>query len=72
MRDHYDIARLNPRPNPYAERLREQATIMVSPLYADYFLKEAQELGVSLETLINLYLADCVKNKRKIKWDEIA
>ena len=52
--------------NPYAKDLKQQVTVEISPIVVDYFKKEATESGVPFQILINLYLADCVKEKKKI------
>ena len=56
--------------NPYAKELKKQITIKISPVIIEYFKAEAMETGIPYQTLINLYLADCAKNKRKLdmKW----
>ena len=66
----YDVEKLNPRSNPYVKELKKQVTIKLSPSVIDYFKAESTETGIPYQTLINLYLVDCVKNKRKIdvKW----
>ena len=66
MRKEYDIDKLNPRPNPYAKELKKQITIKVSPSIIEYFKNEAIETGIPYQTLINLYLGDCVKNNKKL------
>ena len=67
MLEDYDIDKLNPRPNPYAKELKKQVTIKIAPSVIDYFKSEAQETGIPYQTLINLYLVDCVKSKRKLE-----
>ena len=52
--------------NPYAKELKKQMTIKVSQSVIDYFKAEAVRTGIPYQTLINLYLNDCVKNHRKI------
>ena len=52
--------------NPYAKELKKQMTIQVSPAVIDYFKAEAVRTGIPYQTLINLYLTDCVKNNKKI------
>ena len=52
--------------NPYAKELKKQMTIKVSPAVIDYFKAEAVRTGIPYQTLINLYLTDCVKNNKKI------
>ena len=56
--------------NPYAQELKKQITIRIAPSTIEYFKDEAKESGIPYQTLINLYLTDCVKNKRKLefKW----
>jgi predicted DNA binding CopG/RHH family protein len=53
--------------NPYAKKLKKQITIKLTPAVIDYFKEEAEETGIPYQTLINLYLTDCVKEKRKLK-----
>ena len=67
MLEEYDIDKLNPRPNPYAKELKKQITIKIAPSIIDYFKSESQETGIPYQTLINLYLVDCVKSKRKLE-----
>ena len=66
MLDNYDIEKLNPRKNPYAKKLKKQITINIDSSIIDYFKEQAQASGIPYQTLINLYLTDCVKNKKKI------
>jgi predicted DNA binding CopG/RHH family protein len=70
MLEEYDIEKLKPRKNPYAKELKKQITMNVSPIVISYFKSEAEETGIPYQTLINLYLIDCVKSKKKIeiKW----
>ncbi|SFB13566.1 BrnA antitoxin of type II toxin-antitoxin system [Acetitomaculum ruminis DSM 5522] len=66
MRDNYDIAKLNPRPNPYVKRLKKTITINIETSVIDYFKSQAESTGIPYQTLINLYLSDCVQNHRKL------
>jgi len=72
MRESYDIKNLNPRKNPYSKELKQQITIKLSQVVIEYFKSESEETGIPYQTLINLYLSDCVKEKRKIdiKWNK--
>ena len=54
--------------NPYAKELKQQITIKLSPTAIDYFKKEAVEVGIPYQTLINLYLDSCVKEKKKLEF----
>lgn len=66
MLDNYDIEKLNPRKNPYAKKLKKQITINIDNSIIDYFKEQANQTGIPYQTLINLYLADCVENKKKL------
>ncbi len=64
MRDEYDFS--NARPNPYAKKLKSQVTINLDVDTIEYFKQQAASSGIPYQTLINLYLADCVRNKRQL------
>lgn len=67
MLEEYDIDQLNPRKNPYAKELKKQVTIKISPSVIDYFKAQARKVNMPYQTLINLYLTDCVSNKRELE-----
>lgn len=67
MLEEYDIDKLNPRPNPYAKELKKQVTIKISPSVIDYFKEQASKVGIPYQTLINLYLSDCAKEKKELQ-----
>lgn len=71
MRKEYDIKKLNPRKNPYSKMLKQQITINLNVEVVDYFKEQSSNIGIPYQSLINLYLEDCVKNKKKpkFKWD---
>ena len=71
MRKEYDVASLNPRKNPYTNRLKKQVTIKIDGEIIDYFKEQSEKSGLPYQTLINLYLADCASKRRKLKmsWD---
>lgn len=66
VRDEYDIKSLNPRKNPYASQLKRQITINIDGRTIDYFKAQSETTGIPYQTLINLYLRDCVDNERQI------
>ena len=66
MLGNYDIEKLNPRKNPYAKKLKKQITINIDSSIIEYFKEQAQTTGIPYQTLINLYLADCVEHKKKL------
>ena len=74
MRDNYDIAKMNPRKYPYAEKLKRQVTINLRSTTIDYFKKLAEETGIPYQNLIDMYLDDCVKKgiKPNISWQQPA
>ena len=64
MKQHYDFSK--GRKNPYSKQLKKQITINLSEEVLDYFKKLSEETSVPYQTLINFYLLDCVKNKKKM------
>lgn len=69
MLDHYDFS--NAVKNPFAEVLNENRTVTLDDDVMEYFLALSDEAKIPYQTLINLYLADCMKNHRKltISWE---
>ena len=68
MREEYDIKSLNPRRNPYAGKTKQQVTMNMNTSTIIYFKEMAAESGVPYQTLINLYLDQCVEEKKKIQF----
>jgi len=66
MKDEYDLSRMKSRPNPYARKLKKQVTLRIQPEVIDYFKAMAEETGIPYQSLINLYLQDCVNSHRKL------
>ncbi len=69
MKEEYDFS--NARPNPYAKKLKSQITINLDVETINYFKEQAVTSGIPYQTLINLYLGDCARNKRQLRlaWD---
>lgn len=65
MLDEYAFS--HARKNPYAKLLKKQITINIDVSTVDYFKDMTSDNGIPYQTLINLYLRDCVENKRKIR-----
>ncbi|MFU8878494.1 MAG: BrnA antitoxin family protein [Wenzhouxiangellaceae bacterium] len=65
MKQEYDFSKMKSRRNPYASRLKRQVTIRMGDDVIDYFKAMADETGIPYQTLINLYLRDCVAHDRK-------
>ena len=68
MRKQYDFSRSEK--NPYARHLKKQVTLRLGVDVIEYFKKLAEETGVPYQNLINLYLQDCAKARKKLqlKW----
>ncbi len=64
MKAQYDFSK--GKKNPYSKQLKKQITINLSEEVLDYFKELSKETSVPYQTLINFYLLDCVKNKKKI------
>lgn len=71
MREEYDIKNLNPRKNPYTKLVKKQVTINLDENIIVYFKEKSESTGIPYQTLINLYLKDCVTNNRnlEISWN---
>ena len=66
MKTEYDLSKMKSRKNPYASKLKKPVTMRLSEDVIDYFKSMAEETGVPYQSLINLYLRDCVAQHRKI------
>jgi uncharacterized protein (DUF4415 family) len=72
MKAEYDLSQMKSRKNPYASKLKKPVTMRLSEDVVAYFKAMADEAGVPYQSLINLYLRDCVNQHRKINiaWAE--
>jgi uncharacterized protein (DUF4415 family) len=68
MKAEYDLSKMKSRPNPYAKRLKRQVTIRMGVDVVAYFKQMAKETGVPYQSLIDLYLRDCVQSRRKLRF----
>ncbi|AVH67829.1 antitoxin [Nostoc sp. 'Peltigera membranacea cyanobiont' 213] len=68
MKEEYDFSQSIK--NPYINKLKKQVTIRLEEDVVDYFRVLAEETGISYQSLINLYLQDCVRLQRKpsLEW----
>ena len=66
MKDEYDLSKMTSRRNPYARQLKKQVTLRIRPDVIEYFKAMAEETGIPYQSLINLYLQDCVNSRRKL------
>jgi uncharacterized protein (DUF4415 family) len=69
MRKRYEFS--NAKPNPYAKRLKRQITIRLDEDTLAYFKKLAEDAEIPYQTLINLYLRECARTRKKpaMKWE---
>jgi predicted DNA binding CopG/RHH family protein len=65
MREEYDFSEA--KPNPYAKKLRRQITIRLDVDTIEYFKKQAEGTGISYQSLINMYLTDCVAKEKTLE-----
>ncbi len=66
MKMEYDLSKMQSRKNPYAAKLKKLVTMRLSEDVIAYFKQMAEEAGVPYQSLINLYLRDCVAQHRKV------
>jgi predicted DNA binding CopG/RHH family protein len=69
MKKAYDFSKLKEIKNPYAGK-KKAVGINLSPEVVDYFKGLAEETGLPYQKLIDLYLLDCAKKRKKLmmKW----
>ena len=67
MKAEYDFSKMKSRANPYASKLKKPVTMRLSEDVVEYFKRMADEAGVPYQSLINLYLRDCLYQSRKIQ-----
>ena len=67
MKAEYDLSKMKSRKNPYASKLKKSVTMRLSEDVVVYFKAMASEAGVPYQSLINLYLRDCVNQHRQVQ-----
>ena len=65
MREEYDFSRA--KKNPYVQKEKKQITINLNAEVVDYFKQQSDNTGIPYQTLINMYLTDCVVNEKKLQ-----
>lgn len=65
MREEYNFT--NAKRNPYTKKEKQQITINLDREVIDYFRSQSSTSGIPYQTLINLYLSDCVNSKRQLQ-----
>ena len=69
MKKEYDFSKLKEVKNPYPGK-KTAVGINLSTEVLDYFKELADETGLPYQKLIDLYLLDCAKKRKKLnlKW----
>lgn len=67
MKAEYDLSSMKSRKNPYAARLKKPVSMRLSEDVVTYFKQMASDSGLPYQSLINLYLRDCVTRHRKVQ-----
>lgn len=67
MKAEYDLSKMKSRRNPYAGKLKKPVSMRLSEDVLVYFKDMAGEAGIPYQSLINLYLRDCVMQHRKVQ-----
>ncbi len=69
MKKHYDFSK--GKKNPYARRSRRQITIRLDEDTLAYFKQLAEDAEVPYQTLINHFLRDCARGKKRLsmRWE---
>ncbi len=72
MKKEYDLSKMKSRKNPYASKLKKPITMRLGDDVITYFKAMAKDSGVPYQSLINLYLRDCIAQHRKvdISWNQ--
>ena len=65
MREEYDFSKA--RKNPYIQKEKKQITINLNTEVVEYFKQQSEVSGIPYQTLINMYLTDCVVNEKKLQ-----
>jgi hypothetical protein len=66
MKKEYDFSKMKELKNPYAPK-KQAVGINFSPEDMDYFKGLADETGLPYQKLIDLYLVDCAKKRKKLR-----
>jgi uncharacterized protein (DUF4415 family) len=66
MRKEYDFSKAVR--SPYPKLLKRQITIRIDRSTLAYFQYLGNQVGLPYQSLINLYLKDCMQKKRRLKF----
>lgn len=70
MKAEYDLSKMKSRRNPYARKLKKQITLRLDPDVIEYFKEMSSRHDLPYQSMINLYLKDCMAARRELrmKW----
>jgi len=71
MKKEYNFSRMKELKNPYTGK-KQAVGINLSPEVVDYFKAPADETGLPYQKLIDLYLLDCAKKRKKLRMEWVA
>ena len=71
MKKEYNFSRMKELKNPYTGK-KQAVGINLSPEVVDYFKSLADETGLPYQKLIDLYLLDCAKKRKKLRMEWVA
>jgi predicted DNA binding CopG/RHH family protein len=71
MKKEYDFSKMKKLKNPYTGK-KQPVGINLSPEVVAYFKGLAEETGLPYQKLIDLYLVDCAKKRKKLRMKWVA
>jgi predicted DNA binding CopG/RHH family protein len=71
MKKEYNFSKMKEVKNPYTGK-KQAVGINLSPEVVDYFKALADETGLPYQKLIDLYLLDCAKKRKKLRMEWVA
>ena len=71
MKKENNFSKMKELKNPYTGR-KQAVGINLSPEVVDYFKALADETGLPYQKLIDLYLLDCAKRRKKLRMKWVA
>jgi predicted DNA binding CopG/RHH family protein len=71
MKKEYKFSKMKELKNPYTGR-KQAVGINLSPEVVDYFKALADETGLPYQKLIDLYLLDCARKRKKLRMEWVA
>jgi predicted DNA binding CopG/RHH family protein len=71
MKKEYDFSKMKELKNPYTGK-KQAVGINLSLEVVDYFKGLADETGLPYQKLIDLYLVDCAKKRKKLRMKWVA